>query len=266
MLLLGSLALAAAACSGVLAAAPFDGGFHAQPRYGFPALQYRYEALEPHMPAESLRVHHVGHHKAYTDKLNKVLGEWADEDAQAARKYSVVEMLTDLEGTVPDAYREDVRRFGGGYFNHALYFYGMSPLRGVRTTREPAGEIAKYMGAVWRDLDAFKTEFTDAAMSVFGSGYVWLVVDGATGRMAVRTNMGQDSPLGTGEWPVLCLDMWEHAYYLRYLYRKKTAIDAWWPLVDWENADKVLLHWVAEGLVVSSDTEAAAPAGEHEDL
>jgi superoxide dismutase, Fe-Mn family len=188
--------------------------------YEVPPLPYDYNALEPHIDEQTMRLHHDKHHQTYVDKANAALEgtEWAERPVE-----EVLRALDEL----PEDKRAVVRNNGGGHYNHTLFWEMMSPEGG-----EPSGEIAEALDRTFGGLDAFKEQFSTAATNHFGSGWAWLVWDGASLRVATTVN--QDAPVMEGQTPILGLDVWEHAYYLRYQNRRPEYIQAWWNVVNWE--------------------------------
>ena len=188
--------------------------------YEVPALSYEYGALEPHIDEQTMRVHHDKHHQAYVDKVNAALEgtEWADKPVE--------EVLRNLD-QIPDDKRTAVRNNGGGHYNHTLFWEWMSPAGGG----EPEGALAEAIQSAFGSFDDFKGQFKDAGVNQFGSGWAWLVSDG--GSLAVVSTANQDNPVSQGSTPLLGVDVWEHAYYLKYQNRRPDYIDAWWNVVDW---------------------------------
>ncbi|MBL0635599.1 superoxide dismutase [Aeromonas dhakensis] len=187
-----------------------------------PALAYAYDALEPHIDALTMEIHHSRHHQTYINNLNAAL---ADHPELAALP---VEALLARFDSLPVQLQGAVRNHGGGHANHSLFWRVMSPQGGG----EPAGELA---AAIQRDLgglEAFKQAFTQAALSRFGSGWAWLVVD-RSGKLQVVSSANQDSPLQDGLVPILGLDVWEHAYYLKYQNKRPDYIAAFYKVIDW---------------------------------
>lgn len=196
-----------------------------------PALPYAYDALEPHIDAKTMEIHHSRHHQTYINNLNTAL---ADLPELAALP---LEALLARIDSLPAQVQGAVRNHGGGHANHSLFWQVMSPQGGG----EPAGELA---AAIERDLgglEAFKQAFTQAALSRFGSGWAWLVVDGR-GKLQVVSSANQDSPLMEGLTPILGLDVWEHAYYLKYQNKRPDYIAAFYNVIDW---DEVARRYVA---------------------
>ncbi|MBU1017659.1 superoxide dismutase [Patescibacteria group bacterium] len=192
-----------------------------------PDLPYAYNALEPHVDEATMKVHHDKHHQAY---LTKYLAAIESHDDLLAKPVEAV--LSDLD-SVPEDIRTAVRNNGGGYFHHTLFFEMMSPDGGG----QPTGELAKAIDETFGDFDSFKQEFTNAALTVFGSGWVWLVKD-AEGRLSILQTSNQDSPVTKGLIPLIGIDVWEHAYYLKYQNRRPDFIEAWWNVVNWVYAEK----------------------------
>ncbi len=190
--------------------------------YDVPPLPYDYDALEPHIDEETMRVHHDKHHQAYVDKANAALEgtQWADGDVE--------DVLADL-GSLPSDKQTAVRNNAGGHHNHTLLWESMSPDGGG----EPGGALASAIEARFGSFDDFKTQFKEAGVGQFGSGWAWLVADGAGGVDLVAT-ANQDSPLSDGRTPLLGCDVWEHAYYLKYQNKRPDYIEAWWNTVAWD--------------------------------
>ena len=190
--------------------------------FTLPALPYAFDALEPHIDARTMEIHHDRHHKAYVDNLNKAL-----MDAPDLAKKSIEDLLQDLN-SVPEKIRTAVRNHGGGHYNHSLFWQMMKNDGGG----EPKAELAKAIETSFGNFAAFKTKFTEAATKIFGSGWAWLLLQ--DGKLAIEPSPNQDSPLSTGKQPLLGLDVWEHAYYLKYQNKRADYISAWWNVVDWD--------------------------------
>jgi superoxide dismutase, Fe-Mn family len=188
--------------------------------YEVPPLPYDYAALEPHIDEQTMRLHHDKHHQAYVDNANKALEgtEWADRP--------VVQVLGVLD-LIPEDKRTAVRNNAGGHANHTLFWEIMSPDGGG----EPEGELASAINEVFGGLDDLKQQLNDAGVKRFGSGWTWLVHDG-TG-LAVYSTANQDSPIMQDDVPLLGIDVWEHAYYLKYQNRRPEYLEAWWNVVNW---------------------------------
>ena len=189
--------------------------------FSVPDLPYDYAALEPHIDEQTMRIHHDKHHQAYVDNANKALDgtEWADRPVEA--------VLAELE-IIPEDKRTAVRNNAGGHANHSLFWTSLSPLGGG----SPSGALAAAITDAAGSFDDFKEQFSAAAMGRFGSGWAWLVWDG-TG-LLVNSSANQDSPIIDGHVPLLGLDVWEHAYYLKYQNRRAEYVAAFWNVVDWD--------------------------------
>jgi len=191
-----------------------------------PALPYAFDALEPWIDARTMEIHHDKHHAAYVNNLNKAL-----EGQAALQSQSLTALLADLN-RVPDAIRTAVRNNGGGHFNHDLFWTLMKKGGGG----EPVGRLAQAMKSKFGTFAEFKTKFSQAAIGRFGSGWAWLSVEG--GDLVVESTPNQDTPVMSGGKPVLGLDVWEHAYYLKYQNRRPDYVEAWWSVVNWEQAEE----------------------------
>ncbi len=188
--------------------------------YEVPDLPYDYNALEPHIDEQTMRLHHDKHHQAYVDKANAAL-EGTEWDGKP-----IEEVLQNLD-SLPADKQKAVRNNGGGHYNHSLFWESMSPDGGG----EPTGELADAINAKFGSFDEFKEQFEAAGVGQFGSGWAWLVYD--NGSLAITSTPNQDSPLSDGQLPLLGNDVWEHAYYLKYQNRRPEYIEAWWNTVDW---------------------------------
>jgi len=189
--------------------------------YKLPDLPYAYEALEPHIDARTMEIHHTKHHNTYVTKLNEAL----DGQGDLASK-SVEDLLKGID-SVPNDIRQAVINHGGGHANHSLFWQIMAKDGGG----EPAGDLARAIQDTFGGFGDFQEKFAAAAAGRFGSGWAWLVVDG--GKLAITDSANQDSPLLQGKTPILGLDVWEHAYYLNYQNRRPDYIKAWWNVVSW---------------------------------
>jgi Fe-Mn family superoxide dismutase len=188
-----------------------------------PDLPYDYGALEPHIDEQTMRLHHDKHHQTYVDKANAALEGTDLADSP------VEEVLANLD-RLPEDKRTPVRNHGGGHANHALFWETMAPA-GSGGGGEPQGALADAIASAFGDFESFKQKLTDAAVNQFGSGWGWLVKDGSS--VAVASTPNQDSPLLQGQTPLLGVDVWEHAYYLRYQNRRPDYVAAWWNVVNW---------------------------------
>jgi len=190
--------------------------------FELPKLAYAYDALEPHIDARTMEIHHSKHHQTYITNLNGAV----DKTPELAGK-SLEAMLGDLNA-VPEGVRMVVRNHGGGTYNHNLFWEVMGPNAGGA----PKGELAKAIEGSFNSFDAFKAEFEKAATTRFGSGWAWLVKKGSG--LAVVSSANQDCPLSDGFAPILALDVWEHAYYLKYQNRRPEYITAFWNVINWD--------------------------------
>ncbi len=193
--------------------------------YEVPDLPYAYDALEPHIDEQTMKVHHDKHHQAYVDKANAAL-EGTDHDGKP-----IEEVLKNLDA-LPSDKQTAVRNNGGGHYNHSLFWESMSPDGGG----EPDGALADAIDSAFGGLDALKQQVNDAGVNRFGSGWAWLVHDGSG--LAVMSTANQDSPLTEGKTPLLGVDVWEHAYYLNYQNRRPDYLAAWWNVVNWGEVAK----------------------------
>ena len=198
--------------------------------FTLPPLPYPSDSLEPNIDKTTMEIHHDKHHQAYVTNLNKAL-----ESAPDLANKSVEELLANNLAAVPDAIKTAVRNNGGGHANHSLFWTLLSAKGGGA----PSGEIATVITSNFNSFDAFKEKFNAAATGRFGSGWAWLVKDGA-GKFEITSTANQDSPLMEGKTPILGLDVWEHAYYLKYQNRRPEYIAAWWNVIDWDGVNKQL--------------------------
>jgi superoxide dismutase, Fe-Mn family len=189
--------------------------------YSVPDLPYAYDALEPHIDEATMRVHHDKHHQAYVDKANAALAGTPLENA------SIEDVLKDLD-QVPADKRTAVRNNGGGHHNHTLFWESLSPDGGG----EPTGALADAINSAFGSFADFQAKLKDAGVNQFGSGWSWLVHDGSG--LAVVGTPNQDSPLSAGQTPLLGVDVWEHAYYLKYQNRRPDYLDAIWNVINWD--------------------------------
>jgi Fe-Mn family superoxide dismutase len=195
--------------------------------YALPALPYSFDALEPYIDTLTMQIHHGKHHAAYVTNLNAALEGYAD-----LQKYTVEDLLRNINA-VPDAVRTAVRNNGGGHANHSMFWQIMAPKAGG----DPSGLLAEAIKTSFGGFESFKSEFKKAALGRFGSGWAWLVNAGG-GRLAIESTANQDSPLMEGKHIVMGLDVWEHAYYLKYQNRRGDYVDAWWSVVNWSEIAK----------------------------
>ncbi len=190
-----------------------------------PPLPYAPDALEPHIDAQTMSIHHDKHHQAYVDKLNAALEGTEHADA------SIEDIIANLDA-IPEDKRGPVRNNGGGHYNHSLFWPTMSPDGGGT----PDGDLGAAIDAAFGSFDAFKEKFEAAGVGQFGSGWAWLVLDG--GALAVTSTPNQDNPLSSGMTPLLGNDVWEHAYYLKYQNKRPDYLKAWWNTVDWSEVGR----------------------------
>ncbi|HEY2632264.1 MAG TPA: superoxide dismutase [Solirubrobacteraceae bacterium] len=189
--------------------------------YSVPPLPYAYDALEPHIDKLTMEIHHDKHHQAYVDKANAALAGTPLENA------SVEDVLKDLS-QVPENKRTAVRNNGGGHYNHSLFWESMSPNGGG----EPSGALGEGIASAFGSFSDFQAKLKETGVNQFGSGWSWLVHDGSG--LAVVGTPNQDNPISAGSTPLLGVDVWEHAYYLKYQNKRPDYLDAWWNTVNWE--------------------------------
>jgi len=189
--------------------------------FTLPKLPYALDALEPHIDAQTMEIHHGKHHNAYVTNLNKAVA------GQNLPGKTIEEVVANLS-KVPEAIRTAVRNNGGGHANHTLFWNSMKKGGGGL----PKGELAKAIDTAFGNFDGFKTKFTDTAMKQFGSGWAWLVIDGK--KLSIEGLPNQDSPLSSGKTPILGIDVWEHAYYLKYQNRRADYVEAFYKVIDWD--------------------------------
>jgi len=194
--------------------------------FTLPDLPYDYDALEPHIDEQTMRIHHDKHHAGYTRKLNNALD--GHDDLQ---KHSIEELLSGIEN-LPADIQTAVRNNGGGFYNHRLFWTVMSPDGGG----SPTGDLADAIENTFGSFDAFKDTFSSTAAGQFGSGWGWLVAE-PSGDLSVVSTPNQDNPLMDGHTPILGVDVWEHAYYLKYQNERGSYLDAWWNVVNWDQVD-----------------------------
>lgn len=196
--------------------------------FTLPELPYAYDALEPAIDARTMEIHHTKHHQTYVDKLNTALVGHPDLAVKSIE--DLLRHISDL----PETIRTAIRNHGGGYANHSLFWQIMCPVLGRDETAEKQAKetLDLALKANFGDLDSFKKQFSDAAINQFGSGWAWLVKKN-DGSLIVYGKPNQDSPLMDGDTPLLGLDVWEHAYYLKYQNRRAEYVEAWWSVVNW---------------------------------
>lgn len=197
--------------------------------FELPILPYSYDALEPYIDAKTMEIHYTKHHQTYINKLNDTL-----EKATALQGLSVQSLLSDLS-QIPEEYVESVKNNGGGHYNHTMYWNSMSP--NPKSLESPAliSDITHTFG----DLENLKEEINKAALQRFGSGWAWLSL--FNGKLFVESTLNQDSPISLGHKPILGVDVWEHAYYLKYQNRRDEYLTAWWNVIDWSYVERLYL-------------------------
>ena len=196
--------------------------------HSLPALPYDVAALEPHIDAKTMEIHHGKHHAAYVNNLNAALEKHADLQGK-----SVEDLIKDLNA-VPEAIRTAVRNNGGGHVNHTMFWQIMGPGKGGA----PSGKIGDAINGTFGGFDAFKEQMNKGGAGRFGSGWVWLVESG--GKLAVESTANQDNPMMDGKRPIFGIDVWEHAYYLKYQNRRPDYLAAWWNVINWDEVNKRL--------------------------
>jgi superoxide dismutase, Fe-Mn family len=194
--------------------------------FSLPALPYAYDALEPHIDARTMEIHHTKHHQAYVNNLNAAI-----EKAPELANKSLDDLMRGIN-SVPEAVRTAVRNNGGGHWNHSMFWQ----LMGANKGGEPTGKLADAIKSAFGDFSKFKEQFAAAGAGRFGSGWAWLINDG--GKLSITSTPNQDNPLMDGKTAILGLDVWEHAYYLKYQNRRPDYITAWWNVVNWDAVSK----------------------------
>jgi len=197
--------------------------------FTLPALPYAYDALEPHIDARTMEIHHTKHHQAYVNNLNAAL-----EKAPQLEGKSLDDLMRGIN-SVPETVRTAVRNNGGGHWNHSMFWELMGPSKGG----EPRGKIGDAIKSSFGDFAKFKEQFAAAAAGRFGSGWAWLIDEG-NGRLSITSTPNQDNPLMEGKKAILGLDVWEHAYYLKYQNKRPDYVAAWWNVVNWDSVAKRL--------------------------
>jgi len=196
--------------------------------HSLPALPYDFAALEPHIDAQTMQIHHGKHHAAYVNNLNAALEKHPDLQAKSAE-----DLIRSLN-SVPDDIRTAVRNNGGGHVNHTMFWQIMGPGKGGA----PTGAIADAINGTFGSFDAFKDQMNKGGAGRFGSGWVWLV--SAHDKLSIESTANQDNPMMDGKRPVFGIDVWEHAYYLKYQNRRPDYLAAWWNVIDWDAVNKRL--------------------------
>jgi superoxide dismutase, Fe-Mn family len=194
--------------------------------FSLPALPYANDALEPYIDARTMEIHHTKHHQAYVNNLNAAV-----EKAPELANKSLDDLMRGIN-SVPEAVRTAVRNNGGGHWNHSMFWQ----LMGANKGGEPTGKLADAIKSAFGDFSKFKEQFAAAGAGRFGSGWAWLINDG--GKLSITSTPNQDNPLMDGKTAILGLDVWEHAYYLKYQNRRPDYITAWWNVVNWDAVSK----------------------------
>ncbi|MEX2436926.1 MAG: superoxide dismutase [Candidatus Paceibacterota bacterium] len=194
--------------------------------YKLPELPYGFDALEPHIDAKTMEIHHGKHHQGYVDKLSKAVEGYSNLENEA------IEEVLAVTSSIPDDIKTAVINNGGGHYNHSLFWKSLSPDGGG----EPSGELADAISEAFGSFDKFKEEFSNTAATVFGSGWAWLVVE--DGKLKIVQTKNQNNPISDNQRPILGLDVWEHAYYLKYQNKRPDYIEAFWNIVNWEEIEK----------------------------
>ena len=195
--------------------------------FTLPLLPYAYDALEPHIDARTMEIHHQKHHQSYVDNLNAALKDQSD-----LQKKTLIELLTSLE-SLPKSVQEAVRNQGGGHYNHSFFW----PIMKKNGGGKPNPELLKAIESTFGSFEKFQELFNATAKKVFGSGWAWLCIDKKGGLVVIPTH-NQDCPISQGLQPILGLDVWEHAYYLKYQNKRPDYITAWWHVINWDKVDE----------------------------
>jgi Fe-Mn family superoxide dismutase len=196
--------------------------------FTLPELPYKYDSLEPFVDEETMRVHHDGHHATYVKNLNDALAGHNE-----FLNMEIEKLLKSLD-KVPEDIRTKVKNNAGGHYHHSLFWTIMKPVGGG----EPKGELQELINKTFGDFNSFKDKFNTSALGLFGSGWTWLVLD--KGNISIENLPNQDSPISGGKYPLFAVDLWEHAYYLKYKNKRVDYINAWWNVINWDELEKRL--------------------------
>jgi superoxide dismutase, Fe-Mn family len=196
--------------------------------FQLPKLKYDYGALEPYVDAKTMEIHHSKHHQTYTDKFNAALEKYPEFYKKKAE-----EIIVSLN-KIPEDIRQAVRNHGGGYVNHCFFWEILAPAKGQKVS----GNLAKAIDKKFGSFDEFKKKFSEAALNRFGSGWAWLVLNKEK-ELEIMSTSNQDSPLSEGKIPLLTIDVWEHAYYLKYQNRRADFVEAFWNVVNWKKVEEI---------------------------
>ncbi len=197
-------------------------------KFELPQLPYKFDALEPYIDARTMEIHYSKHHATYVSKLNEAL-----ENYPELQEKSVEDLLKNLVA-ISETVRTAVRNHGGGHYNHSLFWQMLAP-----GGSKIKGKVLEFINNNFADFNSFKEIFTKTAVGHFGSGWAWLVLE-KPGKLKITSTSNQDNPISKSETPILCLDVWEHAYYLKYQNRRAEYVDAWWNLVNWDFVEVLL--------------------------
>ena len=216
---------------------PIDGS-----PYQLPSLDFDYDALEPHIDTATVKVHHMGHHAAYTRKMNEILQAWSEEEGveKDLLNYPIAEILQ-RHMEIPRSFLMSLLNHGGGFVNHAFYWACLSPLTDENASRIPIGRAAELINEQFESFEKMKKKFNETALQYFGSGYVWLVLTSTNLQVIELPN--QMFPASYNYKPILSLDLWEHAYYLKHQNKRAGYVADWWKVVDWNKVEMILSAW-----------------------
>ena len=195
--------------------------------FKLPQLPYSYDALEPYIDAKTMEIHYTGHHQAYVNNLNTALQNYPE-----LQNLSLEDLIKNLD-KLPEKIRTEVRNNGGGHLNHSMFWTMMTK----NSSLEPIGQLKTEIKKIWGTFEAFKEEFSNTAKKVFGSGWAWLAFD-KSGKLTIASTSNQDTPISQDSQPILGLDVWEHAYYLKYQNKRVDYIQAWWNVINWKQIEE----------------------------
>lgn len=195
--------------------------------FKLPQLPYSYDALEPYIDAKTMEIHYTGHHQAYVNNLNTALQNYPE-----LQNLSLEDLIKNLD-KLPEKIRTEVRNNGGGHLNHSMFWIMMTK----NSSLEPIGQLETEIKKIWGTFEAFKEEFSNTAKKVFGSGWAWLAFD-KSGKLTIASTSNQDTPISQDSQPILGLDVWEHAYYLKYQNKRVDYIQAWWNVINWKQIEE----------------------------
>ncbi|XP_062511513.1 superoxide dismutase [Mn/Fe] 1-like [Corticium candelabrum] len=214
--------------------------------YLLPDVGYEYADLEPHIDEATMRLHHSRHHAGYTKKTNAALEAWRKSGESAELASKPIENIIQRIDDVPKKWQRAIRNNGGGFINHAFYWQNMSPPSDSNAQREPSGNLGERIKSTFGSFADFKKQFTDTGTGLFGSGWVWLVEVPGSSELRILTSENQDNPMSQGLKPILALDVWEHAYYLKHQNNRPSYVEEWWKVVDWRKVGDILTAWNAK--------------------